>query len=657
MPVCQIKVYRDRTLACSFQVDQPTLVGRRDSKRKDPPPIQLTLGKDPKLVVADAAEVRVSRTIFRLTPHDECRFSIENINRVSSLELANDSPIAVGASQEFAREVVVEIGSEMVLRITPAGLGADVESHFRSLGSLDAPLGLTKRGTLSSRESEHGVGSVGSESSHVVTKTIGQFEIDDVKEIAQMLRLALGVVQRAAGTSEFFQASAEATAQIVNLDHAMVLLRSAEADSLGIAGTVKLPDGWLVVAQHSKLDFDDDDLDFPFAASDLSQPACEISSSLLKRVMETSSTVIHDPSSFQFSDGHHAPSLNAIECAVASPIVNQQSEVVGVLYGYRAITGEGGSQAIRDHEATLVEILAGSLAGGIARQTQERFRFTLSEFFSPRVANLLETRPELMEGQDVEVSVLFCDIRGFSSVTEKLGPQKSIAWINDVMSELSQCVINRDGVLVDYVGDELLAMWGAPGEQLQHAALAVETARAMLSAIEVLRERWKDVLPSRFGAGIGVNTGMARVGNVGSRQKFKYGPLGQAINIGSRLQSATKQFAVDCLISGASASAAGCLSSSRRLAKLTVVGMADPIDVYQIVVNPDRDWENLVKQYQESLVDYEQTRFVQAAKRLGNLMSMFPDDRPSRMLLARALQAMDDNPQDDFDSILRLNTK
>ncbi|TWU43641.1 Adenylate cyclase 2 [Rubripirellula tenax] len=261
-----------------------------------------------------------------------------------------------------------------------------------------------------------------------------------------------------------------------------------------------------------------------------------------------------------------------------------------------------------------------------------------------------------MNGQDVEVSVLFCDIRGFSSVTERLGPQKAIAWINDVMSELSQCVINSDGVLVDYVGDELLAMWGAPGEQRDHATRAVATVQEMLSAIEVLRKRWEGVLPDRFGAGIGVNTGMARVGNVGSRQKFKYGPLGNAINVGSRLQSATKQFGVNCLISGASATAADCLLTSRRLAKLTVVGIAEPVDVYQVVVNPGKAWNDLAKGYEEALAEFENARFVNAAQQLGNLMSMFPGDRPCRMLLSRTLDAMD-NPDDNFTSVLKLSNK
>ena len=246
MSACQVKIYRSRTLVHSIEVGQPTIVGRRDPKRNDPPPVQLTGGEFAKLVIAEGTEVRISRSIFRLTPHDGDGFSIENINRVAPLDLANDAPIAVGESQEFAREIVVEIGGEMALRISSVASGTDDDNHFRSLGSLETPSGSATIGSSVAQKGEHDAGHARSESSFSVMKTIDQFEVQDVKEITQMLRLALGVVQRAAGTSEFFQASAEATTQIVNLDHAMVLLRGSEADSVATAGNGALPDDWVV---------------------------------------------------------------------------------------------------------------------------------------------------------------------------------------------------------------------------------------------------------------------------------------------------------------------------------------------------------------------------------------------------------------------------
>jgi adenylate cyclase len=112
-----------------------------------------------------------------------------------------------------------------------------------------------------------------------------------------------------------------------------------------------------------------------------------------------------------------------------------------------------------------------------------------------------------------------------------------------VWSELSDCVLKQGGVLVDYVGDELLAMFGAPCEQPDQAARAARAARAglgMLQALAVLNSRWHKTLGGAMDLGIGINSGPASVGNSGSRFKFKYGPLGNTVNLGSRTQGLTK---------------------------------------------------------------------------------------------------------------------
>jgi hypothetical protein len=178
----------------------------------------------------------------------------------------------------------------------------------------------------------------------------------------------------------------------------------------------------------------------------------------------------------------------------------------------------------------------------------------------------------------------------------------------------------------------------------------------MLEAIETLRVRWADILPQRFGAGIGVNTGPAQVGNVGSRLKFKYGVLGNTVNVGSRLQAATKQLGVDCLISSASATAAGCLDRARRLAKLAVVGIEQPIDVYQIVREPAANWDRFRGDYELALDDYEQMRFGEATRRLGALMQSHPGDRPCKLLLSRAVDHLDE-PTDGFSPVWQLTRK
>src|SRR5207253_1283749 len=99
--------------------------------------------------------------------------------------------------------------------------------------------------------------------------------------------------------------------------------------------------------------------------------------------------------------------------------------------------------------------------------------------------------PGLLEGRTADVTVLFCDIRGFSGVSERLGPVRTVAWVGDVMRELSRHVLDEQGVLVDYIGDEMLAMWGAPREQSDQAPRAVRAGLAMLDALAVIDQRWQ----------------------------------------------------------------------------------------------------------------------------------------------------------------------
>jgi len=108
-------------------------------------------------------------------------------------------------------------------------------------------------------------------------------------------------------------------------------------------------------------------------------------------------------------------------------------------------------------------------------------RVQFEQFFTPSLASELAARPDLLKGRSLEVTLLFCDIRGFSRISERLGPGGTVEWISNVMEVLSDCVLAHQGVLVDYIGDELIAMWGAPKEEPQHAQLACRAPRSTCS--------------------------------------------------------------------------------------------------------------------------------------------------------------------------------
>lgn len=268
----------------------------------------------------------------------------------------------------------------------------------------------------------------------------------------------------------------------------------------------------------------------------------------------------------------------------------------------------------------------------------------LEQFFPPEVARQVADRPDLADRpMDKEVTVLFCDIRGFSRVSEKVGAATTVGWVRAVMERLSDCVLARGGVLVDLIGDELMAMWGAPSDQPDHAARACAAALDMLAAVPGLDGEWAGRLGGeRTAVGIGINSGPAQVGNTGTRRKFKYGVLGNTVNLASRIQGATKYLGAPLVVSKSTldkARAAGPVEA-RRLAEVRVVNIPGTVHLYEVVA-PDRaGWADLRARYEQALEFYETPALEFAAKALGELITEYGPAGPKLALMARTMQAL-----------------
>jgi adenylate cyclase len=604
----ELRLYEDGNLRRRVKASQAVEVGRQQGI-DEPAPVALSEHAEHglRLIVATSKETNIPRRWFRLSLEADGQVLVQNVHDIYPVNLSNGVSVAPHHSLVAGKEPLIEIGSGKALRamaIRPEG------KQFRDLATFKQDSSRRSPAELATFRAVIG----------------DQTEGADAEAFVGLLRQALQVVREAAGSDAFFQTAVQAVTTIVGLDRTVLLRRTRDGD-------------WEIRAQHV--------MDKP----GFSLP--EISDTLLQRVQEHRSTQIYDARLGQSPDS----SLLVVTCAVASPVLDHDENVIAVLYGDRGIgPNAAADEGISDVEATLVEVLAGAVAAGIARQDEERSRSRLAEFFSPRVAEQLALRPELLTGQDAEVSVLFCDIRGFSSISERVGPTKTIEWLNDVLTELSQCVVDRDGVLVDYVGDQLMAMWGAPQPQADHAKRGIEAAVEMMQRVRVLRSRWQERLPLTFAVGIGLNTGIARVGNIGSRLKFKYGVLGNTVNIGSRLQDATKQFGVDCMAAEATVRTSNLQDRCRRLAVLNVVGIDSPLDVYEVIRESDQVWTALRNTYEAALVDFESRRFAEATEKLGHLVQTYPQDRPCKLLLRRAVAELSE-PSADFTHVWKLTSK
>ncbi|MBD3673710.1 MAG: response regulator [Planctomycetaceae bacterium] len=282
------------------------------------------------------------------------------------------------------------------------------------------------------------------------------------------------------------------------------------------------------------------------------------------------------------------------------------------------------------------------------------------QFFPREIARQVALRPEMLdEGREADVSVLFCDIRAFSKISEKLEPEKVVRWIRDVMEVLSECVLDHQGVLVDYIGDELVAMWGAPTEQPDHAQLASRAALAMVERLPAISRKWSAELGLPTQVGIGVNSGKAHVGNTGTARRRKYGPLGNTVNLASRVQGASRFLQSSLLVTGMTFDQLDADEfSSRRLCTVQVNNIEEPVELYEIVPLETDGWLSLSQRYEQALEAFENQEFRLAASMLGDLLVHHPSDGPSLLLMSRAVnELIKDDDEEPFDPVWHLSGK
>ncbi len=369
------------------------------------------------------------------------------------------------------------------------------------------------------------------------------------EELARWFEALIGVQRAAASSVDYFAQTACAVVELIGLDCGLVLLRRE--------------DDWEPVACYPPHD----------------DAKSQFSRSILRTVVSQRRTF------YQGDQGHaSAMSLLGVTAVVASPILDDSQEVIGAVYGARR--GSGPSLEIRPLEAQLTQVMAAAVAAGLARQESEaqaaRRRVQFEQFFTPDLAAALDHDPALLDGRDREVTVLFADIRGFSAISEKIAPRLACELIRDVMQHLTARIMETSGVVVDYIGDGLLAMWNAPLEQPDHAVRACRAALQMRDGLPELNRRWEGRLGRTVGLGIGVNSGAALVGNTGSHQKFKYGPLGHTVNLASRVEGATKHLGVSVLLTGSTRNLLGSSFATRRLCRARVVGMDGDVELHEL---------------------------------------------------------------------------
>jgi len=225
----------------------------------------------------------------------------------------------------------------------------------------------------------------------------------------------------------------------------------------------------------------------------------------------------------------------------------------------------------------------GVVAKNFAQEQLEKRR--LSRFFSPNVVKeIVRQKDDAGLGASRRrMTVLFSDIRGFTSMSEKMEPEEVVTFLREYLTEMTEAVFRHGGTVDKYIGDAIMALYNVPFEAADHPAQAVRTALEFQQRLEPLAERFAAKYGGSLRCGVGINTGDAVVGTIGSRQRLEYTAIGDTINLGSRLESITKDFNVPVIISEATWLEVKDLFETRYLGEVTVKGKEIPVKIYTVV--------------------------------------------------------------------------
>ena len=394
---------------------------------------------------------------------------------------------------------------------------------------------------------------------------------------------SLGKLQRSvAGSQEFFDEAVQAVIQPGGLDVAMLIMKQDEA--------------WTIRASH------------------VTNPGLGVGycREFVEKVAEKRQTFFHEDVLEEGSSEN--------DSIVVSPVLTSDGSVIGVLYGVRSSLGNNLRRCIRPLEALWVQLVAEAITGAVVRMDAEanatRTRVLFEQAFSGRVVRKLIEDPTILQGKELDVTVLFADLREFTSISEGLGAKETYRFLGEFLEHLTDCVLTEGGVVIDYYGDGLACMWNAPTRQPDHAIRACRAALKMQAGLQNISRRWIKSTGKELNLGIGINTGRALVGNAGTQRRMKYGPRGTTVNIASRVESATKRLGSPILITSSTLDQLGEDALAPRMGQGRLRGINKPVEMFQLISLGNRIVErHLIERlgiYEESLQLYESGEIEEA---------------------------------------------
>jgi adenylate cyclase len=255
---------------------------------------------------------------------------------------------------------------------------------------------------------------------------------------------------------------------------------------------------------------------------------------------------------------------------------------------------------------------------------------------------------------------LFSDVRGFTTYCEKHPEEVVVQRLNEYLTEMVEIVFRNQGTLDKFIGDAVMALFGAPYQYIEHAEKACVTACEMIASLRSIQKRWSAKAEDYFQIGIGINTGTVIVGNMGSQQKFEYTVIGDEVNLASRLEGANKQYWTSIIISESTYMQVKRQARVRELDLVKVKGKKKPARIFELCSMeklPAIEEDLLIGVYHQGLACYKKREWYNALKEFKRVLRYFPSDGPSRVYINRCLDFIVNPPPVNWDGVYEFKTK
>jgi adenylate cyclase len=293
---------------------------------------------------------------------------------------------------------------------------------------------------------------------------------------------------------------------------------------------------------------------------------------------------------------------------------------------------------------------------------KRKLRRTFENYVAPGVIRLILDDPGkyLRAGGEIkELTIMFSDIRGFTTISEGLTPDELVLLLNEYLGEMTAIMFDHWGTLDKYIGDAIMGFWGSPFPQPDHALRACAAALRMGVRLSDLNEKWAAEGKKTLKTGIGLNTGPVNVGNMGSDKRFAWTVMGDHVNLSSRLEGMTKEYGVRVLISEFTYEQVKDVFVTRELDRIKVKGKTQPVSIYELMgfLEDQDQYVEVINLFASALDAYRRKDWPEATEKFEEILVSYPGDGPSTTMLHRCHQFAIEAPEPGWDGVYEMKTK